>query len=251
MCGCPKKEKMTFYQKDQDETIGKFLYNMSKMLINNCEQCKEPLFKHLIQYYHKEGCLEIQLEMKQLTQQANRGKEGDKRSRDIIMRGECQHCKKNVTPDTIMSNTFFEYSRARFLEQFFYNGDRLMNQWTGCNHRSLKDINRIFIMPSGFQITFTYIPLEVYQIEMIQPKKQDTSFLFKAEIEARKVKMIEFSKQAYSDLKTRMQKLMDFMKTEKRSYVSKDMQKKLEQFNINLFTQPLKRIKERLSPLDP
>jgi hypothetical protein len=37
MCGCPKKEKMTFYLKEQDETIGKFLYNMSKMLINNCD----------------------------------------------------------------------------------------------------------------------------------------------------------------------------------------------------------------------
>lgn len=59
MCGCPKKEKMTFYQKEQDETVGKFLYSLSKMLINNCEQCKEPLIKHLIQYYHKEGCLEI------------------------------------------------------------------------------------------------------------------------------------------------------------------------------------------------
>lgn len=37
MCGCPKKEKMTFYQKEQDETVGKFLYSLSKMLINNCE----------------------------------------------------------------------------------------------------------------------------------------------------------------------------------------------------------------------
>jgi hypothetical protein len=48
MCGCPKKEKMAFYQKEQDETIGKFLYSMSKMLVHNCDQCKEPLFKHLI-----------------------------------------------------------------------------------------------------------------------------------------------------------------------------------------------------------
>lgn len=30
MCGCPKKEKMTFYTKDTDETIGKFLYKMAK-----------------------------------------------------------------------------------------------------------------------------------------------------------------------------------------------------------------------------
>lgn len=66
------------------------------------------------------------------------------------MRGECQICKKQVTADAVMSNTLFEYSRARFLEQFFYNGDKLVNTWPGCSHRSLKDINRIFIMPSGF-----------------------------------------------------------------------------------------------------
>jgi hypothetical protein len=38
-------------------------------------------------------------------------------------------------------------------------------------------------MPNGFQITFTYIPQDVYQIEMIQPKKQDSSSIFKVEIE--------------------------------------------------------------------
>jgi hypothetical protein len=68
MCGCPKKEKMTFYGKDQDETIGKFLYRMSKMFSSQCDQCKELMFKHLFQYYHKEGCLEIQIESKPLVQ---------------------------------------------------------------------------------------------------------------------------------------------------------------------------------------
>jgi len=68
-----------------------------------------------------------------------------------------------------MTNSLFEYSKARFLEQFFYNGDKLFNSNGnyGCTHRSLKDINRIFIMPGGYQITFSFITLEVYQIEMI------------------------------------------------------------------------------------
>jgi hypothetical protein len=41
------------------------------------------------------------------------------------------------------------------------------------------------------------------------------------------------------------------MRNEKRSYLSKEMQKRLEFLNISLFIAPLKRIKERLSPLDP
>lgn len=115
----------------------------------------------------------------------------------------------------VMSNTFFEYSKARFLEQFFYNGDKLLNAGKQCRHKSLKDMHRIFIMPGGFQITFTFIPLEVYQIEMIQPKKQDTSALFKSEIEKRKFKMLEFVNQAYPELKGKMQVLIDFIRNEK------------------------------------
>lgn len=42
-----------------------------------------------------------------------------------------------------------------------------MNSSSNCGHRSLKDIHRIFLMPAGYQITFAYIPQEVYQIEMI------------------------------------------------------------------------------------
>jgi len=66
--------------------------------------------------------------------------------------------------DTEVSNTLYEYSKARYLEQFFYN-DKLIN--TSCPHRSLKDINWIFTMPGGYQITFSYIPTEVFSIEMI------------------------------------------------------------------------------------
>lgn len=103
-----------------------------------------------------------------------------------------------------MSNTFYEYSKARFLEQFFYNGDRLLNNNDVCCHRSLKDLNRVFIMPGGYQITFSFKALEVYQIEMIQPKKQDTRALYKHEIEIRKARMIDFCNHAYLELKTKM-----------------------------------------------
>lgn len=41
------------------------------------------------------------------------------------MRGWCRICQRQVTPDVVMTNTFYEYSKARFLEQFFYNGEQL------------------------------------------------------------------------------------------------------------------------------
>jgi len=64
MCGCPKKEKMTFYKKEQeesasDETLGYFLRKLIKNSSKACEYCKEPMLKHFIQYYHRDGCIEI------------------------------------------------------------------------------------------------------------------------------------------------------------------------------------------------
>ncbi len=98
-------------------------------------------------------------------------------------------------------------------------------------------------MPGGYQITFSFITLEVYQIEMIQPKKQNTRELFKIEIDNRKEKMFEFYKNAYAELKTKMQILLEFMNSEKRQYLSKDLEKKLisnNNSNIQLFLGPLK-----------
>ncbi len=63
MCGCPQKEKNTFYVKDKDEnecTFGRFLFNVTKLYTQKfCEGCKDPMTRHFIQYYHKQGCLEI------------------------------------------------------------------------------------------------------------------------------------------------------------------------------------------------
>lgn len=48
MCGCPEKEKFKYYLKDQDESIGKFLFRMSRFFTQQCEQCKETMYKHFI-----------------------------------------------------------------------------------------------------------------------------------------------------------------------------------------------------------
>ena len=141
------------------------------------------------------------------------------------MRGECQICKKVVTPEQVMSNTFYEYSRARFLEQFFYNGENLHNAHSTCGHRSLREINRVFIMPGNYQISFTYIPVVVYQIEMVRPKREDTAELFNREVEMRKIKMADFIESAYYKIKDRLRLLVEFMSIEKRSILTKERQK--------------------------
>ena len=68
MCGCPTKEKNTFYTKDEKEnecTFGRFLFYIAKMYVqSNCDHCREPMTRHFIQYYHKEGCVEITYESK-------------------------------------------------------------------------------------------------------------------------------------------------------------------------------------------
>lgn len=58
MCGCPMKEKMTFY-KEGDETLGNYLKKLCRKATSLCEFCKEPLYKHFSQLYHKDGCIEI------------------------------------------------------------------------------------------------------------------------------------------------------------------------------------------------
>jgi hypothetical protein len=68
MCGGPKKEKLTFYKvsddrKDNDKTLGIFLKKLCMKSSCICDQCKEPMFKHLILYYHRDGYVEISLEL--------------------------------------------------------------------------------------------------------------------------------------------------------------------------------------------
>ena len=139
------------------------------------------------------------------------------------MRGECQICKIKVVDDIDVSNTLYEYSKARILEQFFYN-EKLENAGTfGCAHRSMRDIQWIFTMPGGYQITFTYIGLEVFTIEMIQPKSHNTGELFKNEVQKKMLNLQVFMNQLTQEIKTQMVKLSQ--------YISDQDSKLIEQYN--------------------
>ena len=62
------------------------------------------------------------------------------------MLGFCKICKKAVTPESKMSFSLYEYSYARFIEQFFYNSDKIVCLNSQCGHRVMRDINRVFII---------------------------------------------------------------------------------------------------------
>jgi len=77
-------------------------------------------------------------------------------------------------------------------------------------------------MPGGNQITFSYINLEVYSIEMIQPKKKDTKETYAIEIAKKVENMTNLSQAVYFDIKKRMNKLIEFIDHEKAQYISED-----------------------------
>lgn len=72
-------------------------------------------------------------------------------------------------------------------------------------------------MKAGFQISFTYFDQEIYDIEMIEPKQQDTALMYKEEIERKRKELDQSINLAYEDLKKRIQIILDFLHKERKN----------------------------------
>jgi hypothetical protein len=72
-----------------------------------------------------------------------------------------------------MSPLHFEYSFARYLEQYFYSDGRLF--MSSCGHRALRDVTRKYIVNDGIMVNISYQQVDVYSIEMIRPNTQNTT----------------------------------------------------------------------------
>jgi|LauGreDrversion4_2_1035121.scaffolds.fasta_scaffold30077_6 hypothetical protein len=70
-------------------------------------------------------------------------------------------------------------------------------------------------MPGGNQISFNYIPQEVFSIKMIQPKREDTRELYALEISKKQENMRLFTETAYFDIKKRLNILIEFIQSER------------------------------------
>lgn len=90
---------------------------------------------------------------------------------------------------------------------------------------------------------------------MIQPKKQDTSQVYRQAIEQRRAKMLEFCSQAYAEVKGKMHVLVDFIERERRNYLPDEVRKKMEVigtlYQVEAFLLSLIKIRESLSPTEP
>jgi len=71
------------------------------------------------------------------------------------MVSQCMKCNFSSGNRQLLSDTLFEYSLCRFIEQFFYNS-RLatINGSFQCEHCPLRDYKRWFYMADGSEITF-------------------------------------------------------------------------------------------------
>jgi hypothetical protein len=99
------------------------------------------------------------------------------------------------------------------------------------------------------QISLTFIPLEVYSIKMIQPKKEDTKELYAAEIAKKQEAMRYYCENAYFDIKKKMRNLLEFIQSQKDLYVPQDLDKLSPyESHLLLILDPLDTIISAMSP---
>ena len=96
--------------------------------------------------------------------------------------------------------------------------------------------------------------MDVYNIEIVQPKTNDTREVVKQGIEERAMHTDIAMMKCFEEIQKKVQRLNEFIKSEKRSFLSKEMEKKYcfqdlhtEGFatSIPLFIVPLRYIKRR------
>ena len=178
LCSPPEKKVVQFYGA-KDQTLGKELRNLARSATLPCDKCKEPIHKHMINIYHKDGMVEITIAVSDKVKREHAELEKDFDDQcSIVMYGNCQVCHRKVTPKQPIMSDLHEYSFAKFLEQYFYNGAIKNRGWEEesfqCSHRIHREITRYFNL-NGVKISFTFHPVEPYTIEIVNIKEMDTS----------------------------------------------------------------------------
>lgn len=115
------------------------------------------------------GCSEVQ----QAHQQKAGIKKNVKNWDKIFFSHNCVKCEhSNSSARQLLSDTLFEYSISRFIEQYFYNTKLQQLNRRQCPHCPLRDAIRVFHMADGSTITFKFSKAEVYTIELLNIKQQ-------------------------------------------------------------------------------
>ena len=115
---------------------------------------------------------------------------------------QCLVCQRFCSRNYI-SSQLFEYSKARFFEQFFYN-DRLVlkDGIFGCGHGTHPLRHYALVFETGTcKILFRYSPIDVYQIQYIGPKSFSSKHSLRALVEKKKNKLQDILELALHDFK--------------------------------------------------
>ena len=88
----------------------------------------------------------------------------------VYMSSQCNLCGYSSHQRQLLSDTLFEYSLSRFIEQYFYNDGLARRSQSGCEHCPLRDASRWFHMADGSTITFKFTRQDVYTIDLLNIK---------------------------------------------------------------------------------
>lgn len=135
--------------------------------------------------------------------------------------------------ETGMSPMHYEYSFGRFLEQYFYNENKLF--MAECGHRALRDVTRKYAVNNSIIVTVQYFAVDVFSIEMIRPKNSDTSELVQNFVEQKRKKIKKDLMDAREDFDTQIQNLLKEIKDARNLILPKDKEQFYAQFNIQFY----------------
>ncbi|CAI2382914.1 unnamed protein product [Moneuplotes crassus] len=230
MCGKPNKNYVEFYD-NEDITLGAFLRKMCNEANENCRFCKKKNLNHVTNFYHGEGVIEISISEanKTHTQLTFAEKEMEKRKSDknsskkekivdssspITMSQEMlckenqnkdrnsneevkRHCDKKIIGQKKSLVELQEYSFAKFLQQYFYNPNLLLqytdeevedeNLYESSSSNSSspldsiqserkihRDLIRTFAL-GDYRIKVKYKKIDTYTIDIVKFREIDNS----------------------------------------------------------------------------
>ena len=220
--GKPEKKNIEFYS-ENDMTLGAFLRKTASEAVEKWDYCKEKNYKHVTDIYHGDGYIEISVSIKDhhplLQNKADvndiykknyGGKlnEPNSKIRELIdvdtnayitMHEEWKKCKNLVIEKKILSSDLQEYSFTKFIEQYFYNPDIVVqncdevgeedvsgdeeSSWSDnqshssssdCEHRIHRNLIRTFTI-KGIKIKLKYRKVSTYSIDIVKFREIDNS----------------------------------------------------------------------------
>lgn len=213
--GKPEKHNIEFYS-SKDQTLGGFIRFIAKNALEKCELCREKMYKHVYDIYHADGYIEISVSIKEhhplLHAKIDAQQPNDKMydmidvdsSAHITMHEECKKWRSLIVEKKTLSSNAQEYSFTKFIEQYFYNPNLVVQNTeeinilhdnkddddssssSGSSHRSEsnwehrihRDLIRTFTI-RGIKIKVKFKKKDTYTIDIVKFRDIDNTEYFK------------------------------------------------------------------------